>query len=166
VTITLSIESYGEKVVERVLSRFADDLAVPTVALQAIAGIMREETEAQFDTEGEHASGGWKPLARSTLERKERLGLDHRILRATGRLFESLTQQAAPDHIERLSGDSLVFGSAVPYGIYHQSSRPRTRLPYRPPVALNAEAKKRIVKTAQRALVEGMRTANPPLWGS
>jgi phage gpG-like protein len=45
----------------------------------------------------------------------------------------------------------------VPYGRFHQSSAPRTKIPYRPPVKLNERRKREIAKAMQRALVEGTR---------
>jgi phage gpG-like protein len=59
--------------------------------------------------------------------------------------------------VEEVGPDRLVWGSRVPYGVYHQSSAPRTKIPYRPPVKLNERRKREIAKAMQRALVEGTR---------
>jgi len=37
--------------------------------------------------------------------------------------------------VRQVSGSGLIWGSSVFYGIYHQSARPRSRLPRRPPLA-------------------------------
>lgn len=164
--ITLSIESHGEQIVARTFMRFADDVETPREALEAVAAEMRRITELNFETEGGHASGGWKSLSESRRLFKQRHGLDPRILRATGLLMHSLTEKFGSGHVERLSHDSLVFGSTVPYGIFHQSSQPRSKMPFRPPVALKPEDKRDLVKIVQRALIEGQRGAHPPLWGA
>lgn len=152
--LTLEITGYGETIIKRELLRFAGNVEVPEKALDAAAVILRQSTELQFDTEGGYASGGWDQLKEATSLRKARLGLDPHILRATDRLKESLTRKFDPDHIERSSGDSLTFGSRVRYGIYHQSSLPRHKIPYRPPIALTEGDKRRMVKDMQRALLE------------
>jgi phage gpG-like protein len=161
--VTLHISSNdGENVIRRELLRFEEGLDRPETALRAAGDVLREATEAQFETEGFHASGGWPPLAASTViaKRFRRSNLfgptDTHILVATGRLRDALTKKFDPEHIERIdsSGTSLTFGAVTPYGVYHQSERPRTRLPRRPPVAPNEDDKRRIVKDMQRALIE------------
>lgn len=161
--LTISISSYGEKIVERQLLRFTENLENPRPALELAADHLRQAVEEQFDTEGGHASGGWKPLSQGRVEEKARLGLDPRILRATGALHESLTRKFDSRHIERLSGTSLTFGSTVFYGIFHQSSAPRTVIPFRPPIALTEQDKREMVKSMQRALIKGNREA---VWGA
>lgn len=149
----LTIEGFGEKIVDRELMRFGERLEQPTEALEVVATLLREAVEQQFVTEGQHASGGWPALALSTVERKARLGQDPHILRATGFLMESLTRKYDPGHIERLIGSSLVFGSTATYGVYHQSSAPRHKIPYRPPIALTQGDKEQMVKELQAALL-------------
>lgn len=155
--IQLTIESYGEQIVNRTLTRFEGEFENPRHTLEAIGMMLREAVEKQFDTEGRHASGGWPALAQSTKERKAQLGLDPHILRATDRLRQALIRKFDPEHVEHVAGDSLTFGATVPYGVYHQSSQPRKRLPYRPPVALSQEDKRSIVKTVQRQMIESAR---------
>lgn len=161
--LTLQIESYGETIVKRSLLRFAEDLENPRPGLEAVADLLRHDVEEQFDTEGGHASGGWQALSDKRVEEKARLGLDPRILRASGALMESLTRKFDSRHIERLSGASLTFGSNVLYGVYHQSSLPRTVIPFRPPIALTEEDKREMVKAMQAALAKGNRGA---VWGA
>lgn len=161
--LTISVRSYGEKIIERHLLRFSEHLENPRAALEVAADHLRHAVEEQFDTEGGHASGGWMALSERRVEEKARLGLDPQILRASGALMESLTRKFDSRHIERLSGSSLTFGSTVFYGIYHQSSRPRTVIPFRPPIALTEGDKREMVKSMQRALVKGERQA---VWGA
>jgi phage gpG-like protein len=153
--LRIRVEGYGETIVDRELVKFHDRLDSPMEALKLVAKMLREIVEQQFASEGAHASGGWPPLAASTIQQKAALGLDPHILVATGDLRESLTNKHSPNAIERLLGDTLVFGSKVEYGIYHQSSRPRKRLPYRPPIALTQQDKAEIVRELQKTLAHG-----------
>lgn len=161
--ITLSIEAYGETLVRESLMRFAGSLEAPAHALEEVATLLRLDVEKQFDTEGGYASGGWKALSEGRVQQKAKLGLDPRILRATGALNESLTRKYHPEHIERLSGSSLTFGSTVFYGIFHQSSRPRTVIPFRPPIAFTDADKREMLKTLQRSLLGSTPKA---VWGA
>lgn len=158
----LSIETEGETVVDRMLVRFAENLATPQHALEEVGVIMREAVEKQFESEGGYASGGWLPLKPATVAYKARHGYDPHILRRTDRLMASLTRKFDGDHIERTTGDALIFGSRVPYGIFHQSSQPRTIIPFRPPVALTAADKREMVKRVQAALLRGV---DKETWG-
>lgn len=160
---TLSIVADGETIVERRLLRFAENVEHPQAALEVVGDLLRESTQKQFDSEGGYASGGWKDLAQSTIDQKARLGLDPHILRATDRLMNSLVHKFDPDHIEQTSEDTLIFGSLVPYGIYAQSSQPRTKIPFRPPVAITEADKRTMVKRVQQALLG---EADKAVWGA
>jgi phage gpG-like protein len=148
--VELVITAFGETVLHRNLMRFADNLAAPVAALEVVAVRLREAAEKQFDSEGSYASGGWAPLAAGTVAEKARKGLDPRILHATGALEQSLVTKFDPNHVERLSADTLTFGSTVPYGGYHQTGT--GRMPKRPPVALTEVDKIALIKEMQIAL--------------
>jgi phage gpG-like protein len=106
----------------------------------------------QFSSQGA-LSGGWAPLAASTVDFKAKHGLDPRILHATHRLRDSLTTFEGEDHIYETSHDEMKVGSEVPYGIFHQSTAPRTRLPRRPPVQIRETTKRRWIKYLQMYLM-------------
>lgn len=61
-------------------------------------------------------------------------GSAYPILKATGVLAASITNREDDNSINRIEGDkkTLTLGTSVPYGIYHQSDSPRTKIPYRP----------------------------------
>lgn len=149
--VQVEILAFGDTIVRRDLMRFSANLAAPMAALEVAGVVLREAVEEQFDTEGHHASGGWAPLADSTVEQKARRGLRPEILQATGRLKESLTRRFDSEHIERLSPDHLTFGSLVPYGIFHHTGT--RRMPRREPVALTEGDKVRLVKEMQAVLL-------------
>lgn len=160
--LRVTIDGTGGKLLDRELLAFAERLAVPVAGLQAAATIMRRASEEQFQTEGGHASGGWPELAASTV--KER-GSAHPILRVTDALFDSMTRKFDSRHIEKIdpSGESLRFGTTVPYAIYHGSTKPRSKIPYRPPLALSESDKVEIIKSMQAAIRGGV--ASPGVLG-
>lgn len=54
------------------------------------------------------------------------------LLVRTGALKDSMTRKGAPGNIFAISKTTGVFGTSIPYGIYHDSDKlPRTRLPRR-----------------------------------
>lgn len=77
------------------------------------------------------------------MRRKEKYAIQrspYPILKFTGRLESSLTQAGSSDAISSIIGkNALILGTAVPYGIYHQSAAPRSKLPFRPFIFLGAE---------------------------
>lgn len=117
----LEIDVFGDKQLARDLLRLGDRIEDATPAfremLTKLAGIERE----QFASEGGRGSGGWAPLAASTLATKRANGLDEHILVATGRLRASLTGVAPGGDARReVHPTEMVFGTNVPYARYHQ----------------------------------------------
>jgi phage gpG-like protein len=179
-TLSIEIVALGETVVQRDLLRFGHNLVDMKPALEDAATVLRESSERQFETEGSctpAACGGCRCGERSTILGRNRCAYrgsggrvvwgyaawkrkhypGRKILRATGALFESLTRRFDGRHIERVSEDSLRFGTLVPYATFHQSTRPRRVMPYRPPVGLTEADKRAIVHAIQRRAMEGVR---------
>ena len=155
----IEVVAIGERVFSRDLLRFGENAGDLTDAMRDVAVIMRRASEQQFATEGGHTGEKWPELAVSTQRDRIRHGFPpkHPILVRTHRAIDSLTRAADPEHIEEPSADSLRFGSTVPYLVYHQSSRPRHKIPFRPPVGLTETDKREIVSTLQRSIMEGVR---------
>jgi phage gpG-like protein len=149
----IRISVFGDDVLARDLLRMKDRAMDMRPAFEAIHESFKTVEDWQFGTQG--GVHKWAPLAASTVAYKARLGLDPRILHATLRLRKSLTETANADHIFEATRDTVVMGSRVPYGIFHQSTRPRRRLPRRPPVDLSETAKREWVKILQRYLTTG-----------
>lgn len=72
----------------------------------------------------------------------KKVGFDYPLLVRYGRLAASLLGPRAPGSISNITKLSLTFGTSVPYGIYHQSDEPRSRLPLRKFLFIGPEAPK------------------------
>jgi phage gpG-like protein len=151
--VRITIEAFGETELSRELLRFvgrADDMRP---AFAAVRERFLKLEQEQFDSGGKY-SGGWKPLNPAYVQAKERHGLEPNILVATGRLKKSLTQ-AGGDSVFETTRDSALFGSNVPYGVFHQSRQPRRHLPRRPPVEIPKHEKVEWIKILQHYLIRG-----------
>ncbi len=95
----------------------------------------------QFDTEGARSGHPWEPLAESTIAAKgnDVILVDHGILR------DSFIP-GDPYNVFEVDDDSLVFGSLVPWGVYHHSRAPREHLPRRPVMDLTEMDRQHIVR--------------------
>jgi hypothetical protein len=90
----------------------------------------------------------WAQLAKSTQDERRRLGFrrQHPILKRTGTLERALTIGegaaivTAPTYMRY-----IVSNEAAGYFKYHQSNRPRIKLPRRAPVLLTADDRTAIV---------------------
>ena len=149
----IDFDVYGEKQVSRELLRFSGRATNAAPAFAMIADDMREIIDKQFETEGKRSSGGWAPLALSTIDSKARAGLDPRILHATLDLRRSLTEKDDSAHFEHITPVSLTLASQVEYGKYHQTGT--LKMPRRRPVEFTEVDRQHFVKTLQRWIVEG-----------
>jgi len=97
------------------------------------------DVETNFETEGSLA-GGWAPLAPSTVAGRIREGYGgaHPILQKTGALRRSF--------YSKVDSKRAFISASSPYYGFHQSIRPRTRLPRRPMLLLTDRTKENIVE--------------------
>jgi hypothetical protein len=172
VAVLLVFEVAGDKLIERELLRMGDYAQDATPAFAAIGGFMMAETKEQFATEGHRASGGWAPLAPSTIQKRGGAGRSGgaiftnpgggggftsggpvRILHDTGALEQSLTEPKGANQILEVTPQELVFGSRLPYAHYHQTGT--RRMPRRRPLEFTEAAKRDMVKILQRFVVTG-----------
>jgi phage gpG-like protein len=91
--------------------------------IHRISEELRRRIRDQFQTEGAAYGDHW-------LERKgeTRSSKNRPILFRTGRLKQSFLE--GPEHIEESDGTALLFGSRVPYAIFHQLGT--RKMPARP----------------------------------
>ncbi|MEA2056478.1 MAG: phage virion morphogenesis protein [Patescibacteria group bacterium] len=110
--------------------------------LKESADLILSDVSKQFRTEG-NLSGGWEPLALSTLIGKARQGYgDKPILERTGKLKKSF--------YKKVSKKRAYVSSSSPYFGFHQSRAPRTKIPRRPMLLLTEKTKHEIVRKFQR----------------
>lgn len=145
--VRVSVSVSGVEEVLHEVAGLESRLADLTPALEIVADLLEAHVAQQFATEGRWAGTPWAPLA----DRTQRLRLAHAgsyragglqlaagpagpILTWTGRLRLSF-MRGSGEHVRTITADGLQWGSRVPYGGYHQSTLPRTRLPRRPMVA-------------------------------
>jgi phage gpG-like protein len=85
---------------------------------EKVRSVYRKSTERRFRTRGE---GAWPPLAGSTMERKQRQGLDPRPLRATEKLYRALTSPRAAGQVDVRDRSEFRFGTTLPYARFHDT---------------------------------------------
>jgi phage gpG-like protein len=152
--VRLELDVFGDKQVARELLRLGDRAADARPAWNAIIDRLLLLEREQFDSEGGRASGGWKPLAPSTVADKARRDLDPRILHATGRLRDSLTRRTGGDAVRESHPNEMRFGTDVPYARYHQQGT--GRMPRRREIELTeTDRHQMFVQVLQRFLVTG-----------
>lgn len=96
---------------------------------EIVRGIERE----QFETEGARGvSGRWPALSARYAKAKARKYAGKTTLRASDRLYNSLTGFVAGDSVFDAAPKKLTVGTRVEYAVYHQSEGSRSRLPRRP----------------------------------
>lgn len=136
----------------RVMSERSQDFrpVLGTIMTELIAW-----TDAQFDTEGQSGSGGWAPLADSTILGKAGAGLDPRIMHATLALRNALTRGGNPKGSKRqIRPQSLKYGTTIPYEGVHYTGRPG--MPARPPVEITKGQKNKIKRQLTRWVKDGI----------
>ena len=129
----------GEKQISRILlnvSNAAKDFKKP---LEQSATMLRELFEGDvFKTEGRAIQRQWERLSPATVARKARSGspFPTKILVDTGKMQESFYTTVTSDY--------AIIGNNQDYFKYHQSNKPRKRLPRRQMMRITNPAKEEI----------------------
>jgi hypothetical protein len=93
-------------------------------------------------------SPNWRPLSPAYAARKARQGFGSRAGVKTGDMFDSLTRENDPLHVERIKPESLFFGSKDPVAKLFQKGSfrpPSNRQPPRRLIKLTAKDRKRLL---------------------
>jgi phage gpG-like protein len=151
--VRIVFEISGDRQIERELLRVSDRAGDVSPAFDRIIDLWVDETAEQFATEGAHASGGWAPLAQSTLRRKTARLFTGGILHESGSLERSLTDRGDANMIVEVSPDEVAWGSRVDYAQFHQTGT--TRMPRRRPVEFTEGARRETVRILQRFVITG-----------
>jgi len=119
-----------------------EDFSVP---LRQASKFILADVEANFVSEG-GLVGGWQPLAPATAIGRARAGFggEHPILQKTGSLRRSF--------YPRVSKKKAIIRSRSPYFAYHQSLKPRTKIPRRAMLVLTERTKQNIVQSFNQFL--------------
>lgn len=80
------------------------------------------------------------PLSKYAQAKEKKVGFMYPLLMRTGSLAASLLSRDAPGAVALINPYSLVFGTTVKYGIYHQSDEPRKKIPLRKFLFIGPEA--------------------------
>lgn len=132
----------GEKQFSRELFGLGQRAGNAKPVLTVIAGKMQDANREQFASQGRRASGGWQPLAASTVKRK---GHDT-ILFDTGDLLDSMISDTSFD----VSDDYLHFlppDEQNEIGSYHQSGT--RHMPRRRPFELTEQDAREYIRDIQ-----------------
>lgn len=138
--IQMSVE--GELVVDRVLQGLEDRARDVSPAWPQVVTVFRQIVAKAFATEGGSTGAPWPALAPSTQAQRRRLGYGaaHPILQRTTQLQRALTiGEGAYIATSPTSLRYILDERNARISTYHQSRRPRTRLPRRAPVLLTAD---------------------------
>ena len=97
-----------------------------------------------FNTEGALLGEKWQPLKPATIAQKQKLGYTDKILVRTGAMKSGFNSRSYED--------AVIIWNSVPYFPYHQSNKPRYKLPRRVMMKLDEKRKQQIVKIFQAAM--------------
>lgn len=148
----LDLDAFGDTQFSREILRVGQNAADMRPAFDNVHDLLRKVELRQFGTQGSAFSGGWKPLAATTVKNKAAHGLDPRILHATLRMRKSFTTKNHRDHVYRATADEMFAGSSVPYARFHQLGT--KNLARRRPFELDESVRRDIIKLLQAHLVD------------
>jgi hypothetical protein len=139
ITVTLEGETIIDRVLQGIEQRASSPFSDPAV-VSAVVAAFRKITAAAFASEGTRTAA-WPALALSTQADRRRHGFPaaHPILHRTGALERALTVGDGAHVSTSPTRLAYQLESELDYFKYHQSNRPRRKLPRRAPVLLTAD---------------------------
>jgi len=138
--IELSVKLEGEQQLSRRLLKIPNDIGDFKRPLFRIGAEVRGAIDTNFSSRGALFGERWKP-------RKDTK--PHPILEKTTSMRRNFKQKLGPDYLE-------IF-NPTPYFKYHQSNKPRKKLPRRVMMKLDRDRKIFIQKTFQQHVLDAMR---------
>lgn len=139
--ITLSVDIEGEKQLSRKLLTTPSKISDWKRPLFRIGGEVRGSIDTNFSGRGS-LFGRWLP-------RKD--NLPHPILEKSGKMRRNFKQNLGPDYVE--------IYNPTAYFKYHQSNKPRTKIPRRVMMKIDEQRRIFIQKEFQRHIMESMRSS-------
>lgn len=140
-------EVLGSAQLDRALTRIESASQNLTEPLEEVGDEFRAIEAEHFDAEGP----GWAPLSPKYAARKLRLYGDKPILRATDKLYRSMTIKGAEGNVSRVQPMSAEFGTSIFYAIFHQTGT--VKMPAREVIMLNEDDKRSLVRVVQRYMI-------------
>jgi phage gpG-like protein len=128
----IDVSLSGDKQVQRRLLRIGGRAVHARPAFEMLATWLMGLEREQFESEGQRSSGGWAPLAESTVKAKG----DSSILFDTGAEMASFTERGDPNQTLWATDEFLLFGAKLPYPGFQQTGT--SRMPQRRPLELTA----------------------------
>ena len=140
--LTFSIE--GEKQLLRRLNDVNKDFKNWRPEFEKTGRFLVRTFERNFDTQGKELGEPWKPLSSATLKQKKRAGYPATSLVRSGSLRKGFRSRG--------TNSEVVIGNVVSYFQYHQSNKPRRKIPRRIMMKLDEKRKQSIVKIFQKSV--------------
>jgi phage gpG-like protein len=137
--ITISVEN--EAVIDRVLQGYENRASDLRAAWPEVKRVFQQIVAKAFESEGASTGAPWPQLAKRTQQDRVRQGFPpaHPILQRTQKLMRALTVGEGAYVAMTPTSMRYQLSSEVGYFKFHQSTRPRTKLPRRAPVLLTAD---------------------------
>ena len=138
--ITINVTLEGEKQLSRRLQTIPSDISNWKVPLFRIAGEVRGSIDQNFSSRGALFKSRWVP-------RKD--NLPHPLLEKTSTMRRNFKSTLGPDYVE-------IF-NPTPYFKYHQSNKPRRKIPRRLMMKIDDERKRFIQREFQKHINDALR---------
>lgn len=126
------IEAHGFEYVEEHIVASAGRAKFLIPALNEVADDMIESTKIEFQSQGRRFGGSWAMYTKPWERQKVKKEYDLRIMYATHRLIDSLTDKDNPEMVLEVTNKGIRYGSSVPYADTHQHGNPARNIPARP----------------------------------
>lgn len=143
----ISYKIENDVIVSDQLARAREVVSDMRPLFKEISRLMRQSRKAIFklkgpgqypDFQGKKGESGKTPYQDFKIKK---YGFAYPLLKATGRLEKSITEIGG-ENISIITANSLTFGTTVPYGVFHQSDAPRSKIPLRKFLFIGPEAPK------------------------
>jgi phage gpG-like protein len=141
--LSIQFEAFGIIEDARMFQNMGEHAKHAEPAFERIADFFARQVKGQFDSEGVQGGDPWPDLSKNTIAKKSRSGMSGGMLRATDHLFRSLTEGGS-ESVREITPESLVWGSTVYYGRFHQDGT--SRMPQRMILQLRAKDRARIAR--------------------
>lgn len=138
------IRSYSienDKAFQAAITKLEAKIQDLTIPLTEISKDFYKSEKSIFQLQGP----GQYPDFKSEKSRQQKIrevGFAYPLLLRSGALGESVTSPTAPGSINQIVNKKLlILGTSLPYAIFHQSDRPRSKIPLRKFLFIGPEAK-------------------------